>query len=237
MPTNLSTAFNIYCDESRVENVDSKKMVIGAVLLPRLKKTEITNLIKRLKHQHNFFQEIKWNKVGQKYFAFYKEIIDLFFSEDDLDFRCIVVDKTKVEYGTFHDNDQELAFFKFYYLMLRKRLNDYNQYFIFLDKKPTRDKNRARSLRSFLESYILLYKKNCNIRHLQSYSSTEMELIQLSDFFTGLMAFSCNQTGNDRVKTTLVNYLKEKIGRKVLCSTTPLSENKFNVFVWKGDDS
>lgn len=30
-------SFNIYCDESRVENLNSRKMVIGALLLPRQK--------------------------------------------------------------------------------------------------------------------------------------------------------------------------------------------------------
>ncbi len=237
MTNNLLTSFNIYCDETRVENPDSTKMVIGALILPREQKQRATDLIKKAKKKHGFFQELKWNKVGDKYLSFYKKIIDLFLSESGLDFRCIVVDKSKVQYDAFHNGDQELAFFKFYYLMLRQRLSDFNQYYIFLDKKPTRDKNRARSLHAFLQSYVLLHTNNCNIKHLQSYSSKEVELIQLSDFLSGLMGFACNERKSDQAKSLLVKYLKAKLSREHLCRTTVLSEEKFNVFVWKGSQS
>lgn len=33
--------YNIYCDESRIENPESKNMVIGALEIPRAKKTGI----------------------------------------------------------------------------------------------------------------------------------------------------------------------------------------------------
>ena len=77
------------------------------------------------------------------------------------------------------DNDKELAFYKFYYLLLKKKLENHNDYYIFLDRKPTRDKNRARSLQSFLESHILFNCVNTHIKHFQAYDSAENKLIQL----------------------------------------------------------
>lgn len=229
---NFTKQYNIYCDESRVENIDSKKMVIGALFLPRKEKERITNSIKKIFKKYKFLQELKWSKINKEQKIFYKSIIDFFIEEKDLSFRCIIVDKSKVKYDQYHNNDEELAFFKFYYLMLRSRLSDDNQYYIFLDKKPTRDKNRARALHSFLESYILLNRTNCNIKHLQAYSSEENILIQLSDFFTGLMGFACNYKNKESVKLTLSLYLRKKLGRNMLCRTTALYEEKFNVLVW-----
>lgn len=232
--SDLINQYNIYCDESRVENKDSKKMVIGALFIPRKEKDRITNSLKNIFKKHQFSQELKWSKINKEQKTFYKSIIDFFAAEKDLSFRCIIVNKSKVKYDQYHNNDEELAFFKFYYLMLRSRLSDNNQYFIFLDKKPTRDKNRARALHSFLESYILINRANCNIKHLQAYSSEENILIQLSDFFTGLMGFACNYKNKESVKLSLTLYLRKKLNRNMLCRTTTLSEEKFNILVWDG---
>lgn len=228
--------FNIYCDESRVENTNSQKMVIGAVFIPRSKKQRIVKNIQEIIHKVNFQQEIKWVKTRYKYLKLYKSIIDYFVDESDLSYRCIIVDKSKIKYDIYHGNDNELAFFKFYYQMLKSKLNDYNQYYIFIDKKPTRDKNRARALKSFLDSFTLANKTSCNIKHLQAYSSYENILIQLSDYLTGLIGFASNlKDKKSSAKYEIYSYIKIKLKRERLCSTTYLKEDKFNVLVWKGD--
>jgi len=225
------TTFNIYCDESRVENENSCKMVIGAILIPREQAKKISKEIKEIKTINNFFQEIKWNKTGEKFDSFYRQLINYFVKNKNIQFRCIIVDKSAVEYDVYHDNDKELAFYKFYYLMLRAKLADNNHYYIFLDRKPTRDKNRARSLKAYLDSYVLLHKSECNIQHLQSYSSSENVLIQLSDFFTGLIGYVSNEKKKS-YKQFLVSYLCKKLKKNKLPVSTSLSEMKFNVFNW-----
>ena len=72
------TTFNIYCDESRVENENSSKMVIGAILVPREQAKKISKEIKEIKTINNFFQEIKWNKTGEKFDSFYRQLINYF---------------------------------------------------------------------------------------------------------------------------------------------------------------
>lgn len=223
--------FNIYCDESRVENPDSQFMVIGAVFVPREQKTQIAKELKELFDSHNYHQELKWNKVGKKYSDFYKKIIDYFLENESLQFRCIIVDKETVDYDIFHNSDKELAFFKFYYLMLRKKIDDNNQYYILLDKKPTRDKNRARSLKSFLDSYVLLHRSNCNIKHLQAYNSKDNILIQLSDFFTGAVAFRNNVKLTKNTKSVIVRHLEDKASVKLI-KTTPAISQKLNILKW-----
>lgn len=223
--------FNIYCDESRVENQDSHFMVIGALLVPKFQKKSVSKDIKEMLASYNFFQELKWNKVGNKYSVLYKKIIDYFISKEELQYRCIIVDKSKVKYDVFHKNDTELAFFKFYYLMLRNRLADDNNYYIFLDKKPTRDKNRARSLNAFLNSYVLLHRKNCNIKHFQAYPSKNNVLIQLADFLTGLVAFRNNSSLRNSAKSLVSKYFEENTRISLIRTTSPHSK-KINLLKW-----
>lgn len=229
-----TSCFNIYCDESRVENKDSSKMVIGALIIPRSKKPKILRDLKYIYKKHTFAHELKWVKTTENYKDFYKSLIDYFIENNDIKFRCIIVNKSKVDFKKYHNSDPELAFFKFYYLMLKSRLLNNNHYYIFLDKKPTRDKNRARALCLVLRSYVLMYKNKCRVEHLQAYDSEENILIQLSDYFTGLMGHACNRKSDKKTKWEIINYLGDKLNRKNVCNSSSLAEEKFNVFCWKG---
>lgn len=222
--------FNIYCDETRVENLDSQFMVIGALLVPRAQVDAVKEELKNLCKQYEFSQEIKWNKVGNKYATYYQNIVDYFFQNESLQFRCIIVDKSKVKYDIYHENDKELAFFKFYYLLLRDILDDNSQYFIFLDKKPTRDKNRARALNAFLDSHLLIHREQSQIKHFQAYNSSENVLIQLSDLLTGLFGYS-NNTRVVGQKGEITSYFQSKAGID-LNKTTRKSATKINILKW-----
>lgn len=222
--------FNIYCDETRVENRDSNYMVIGALVVPRQEKDRAASIIKELKERHEFHQEIKWNKVGESFAEFYRQLLLKFVEDDSLTFRAIIVDKSKIKFVTYHENDEELAFFKFYYILLRELLNDSCHYYIFLDKKPTRDKNRARALKAFLDSHVLLHRDQSQIQHLQAYESHENTLMQLSDLITGLIGF-INNGDNSGTKKQLTDYFQELTDVSLL-QTTPKSSKKINLLKW-----
>lgn len=229
--------YNIYCDESRVENIDSNKMVIGALFLSRPQRDNVVSEIKEIFAKHNFEYELKWSKVGKKYSELYKELIDYFLANKHLNFRGIIVDKRKVKFKEYHNGSLETAFYKFYYIMIKAKLLSQNEYYIFLDKKPSRDKNILNALNHFLEFHIFKNRKDCKIKHLQAYDSDNNLLIQLSDFFTGMLGFACNDyDSKDSFKYEMVKYFEKKISRKDLCQTSFLSEDKFNIFVWKEID-
>lgn len=226
--------YNLYCDESRIENKNSRVMVIGAIEIPRKEKSAIVGDLKNIYKEHYFTHELKWTKVHNKFMPFYKKLIDYFLSNPSIQFRCIVVDKTKVNLEQYHDNDEELAFFKFYYLLLKEKLRSNNEYYIFLDKKPTRDRHRARALHAYLDSFILWNREKCNIKDFHAIESKENLLIQLSDFLVGLSGFACNEkVAVVKSKSLLVQYLKERLNREELCLTTARYDKKFNVFVWE----
>lgn len=228
------SAFYILCDESRVENKDSEKMVIGALLLSKNNKNKVRYDLKSIYKKYEFNFELKWTKTSNKYLKFYDELITYFLKNDDLSYRAIVVDKTKVDYEVYHDNDKELAFFKFYYLLLRNLLHDNCIYYILLDRKPTRDRNRARALKSFLDSHSLFHKNLCTIKHLQAYSSKENVLLQFSDFLTGLVGYANNRHREKTTKNKVYNSAESLLKQK-LTLTTPLSNKKFNILVWENN--
>jgi len=91
----MDETYNIYCDESRVENIKSNKMTIGALFIPRPKKKKIVRDIKAMFKDFNFAYELKWSKTGDKYFNLYKNIIDYFTENKNMQFRIIIVDKSK----------------------------------------------------------------------------------------------------------------------------------------------
>lgn len=226
--------FNIYCDETRVENPDSNNMVIGAIVIPRKEKDPIVEKIKKIQNNHSFAYEIKWTKVSEKYLPFYQEVIDHFSDSPILSYRCIIVDKKKVKLAEYHKDDPELAFFKFYYFMLKNRLVDGREYYIFLDKKPTRDKNIARALFHFLEGYAALRREECRIVHLQAYPSHENILLQLTDLITGIIGYEANKSDEKLTpKAKLASYLKQKLSKQSLIVTSRPWEEKFNVFCWE----
>ena len=230
----LKNAFNIYCDESRVENKDSSKMVIGGIIIPRVKKEILVKQIKAIFDKYNFERELKWIKTSRTYEKLYKEIINLYISCEYLQFRAIVVDKTIVNYEEYHNNDDELAFFKFYYLMLREKLCSNCQYYIYLDHKPTSDRSRAQSLLAFLKSHIYWNRTDCKIEHLQAYDSVQNVLLQIADYFTGLIGHAVNRTDEDTFKNNIIQYFKEKTGLKQFDVSSSISEQKLNLFVWQG---
>ena len=117
--------FEIYCDESQPDVFWSKSshkakyLLLGSVWIPAERKNEIKKSVHDLKLQYSFSGEIQWKKVSTRYLDFYKKLIDLFIDYgDNIRFRCIVVEGDKVNMVKFHQNDQELGFYKFYYQMI-----------------------------------------------------------------------------------------------------------------------
>lgn len=99
-------------------------------------RAELKDKIKELMKKHNVYDEIKWKNVSNSKYYFYEELIDLFFSyNNEVRFRCIVVDAEKVDMEVYNNNDDELGFYKFYYQLIYHWLNTNNTYSIYTDCK------------------------------------------------------------------------------------------------------
>lgn len=225
--------FDIYCDESRPDLLGSRNpvgryTVIGSLWLPTELRQEFKSQIHGIRNEYKVGGEFKWQKVSPSRIPFYQRIVDWFFEKgSQLRFRCIVIDREKVNLVKFHKCDQELGFYKFYYQMLHHWILDSNEYFIFCDYKANRDPHRLPVLKNCLNNANLMSQ----ISQVQATRSDESVLIQLVDTLTGAVGakFNNDPPSSSEAKAQLVHFVEEHIGHAI--SHTRRDERKFNIFV------
>src|SRR5438046_1665149 len=106
-----NTRVSIYCDESRHDGQSEQKfMVIGGLWLPRDSRRDILLELHGIQNEHRITGELKWGNVSRSRLKGYLRLIDYLASNDNIHFRCIVVDKTKVDNDKYFRNDRQLGF-------------------------------------------------------------------------------------------------------------------------------
>lgn len=224
--------FDVYCDESQHDllcssNPKADFLVIGSLWLETADRVEFKEAIHALRHKYRVGGEFKWVKVSPSRLPFYLELVQLFLSyECRLRYRCIVIERQKVNLVHYHNNDQELGFYKFYYQMLHHWILDFNRYAIFCDAKKNRCPDRLQVLQRCLQYANL----SSEIFTVQAIRSDESVLIQLCDVLTG--AASAKMNGRVRqhsAKARVIKSLEEGLFRSI--APTYRSEQKFNVFL------
>jgi len=218
----------VYCDESRHDAQNHRYMAIGGLWVPEPKKTDVSHAFRSLCRELSLNAEVKWNKTSEARLASYKRLVDFFFDTPGLKFRVIVVEHSKIDNERFHGGDSELAFYKFYYQMLKAWILKGNEYLLLLDKKQNCAVGRYGDLRQMLDRRA----KNAEaiIRDLTIIDSSETPLAQLCDILTGAVAATyCVDTKG--AKSALANHIALRIGLQHLRfkSASP-HFNKFNVF-------
>ncbi|MCC5805683.1 MAG: DUF3800 domain-containing protein [Opitutales bacterium] len=222
---------DVYCDESRPDAIHSRlsngsRLVIGSLWLQSANRTRLKGELHALRDKHKIGGEFKWKKLSPSRLPFYMALLDLFFAKgNELRFRCISVDRTRVDLQHFHEGDQELGFYKFYYQLLHHWILDFNTYRVFCDHKVNRDRTRLHVLHRCLSNANLSSK----ILGVQAVRSEESVLLQFVDVFTSAAAARLNNSLREgSVKSGFVSELEERLGRPI--EPTSLLEQKFNVF-------
>lgn len=224
--------FEVYCDESRpdllcAQHPMAQYMVIGGLWLPAEDRERLKKVIHALRDKHCVGGEFKWQKVSPSRLDFYRDLTDRFIAMGDrLRFRCIAVEHEKVDLFRFHEDDQELGFYKFYYQMLHHWILDFNEYAVFCDFKS----NRVRSRLSVLAHCLGHSNLSSVIKNVQVIRSRESVLMQTADVLTGAAAACLNSNLRaGSAKWKLVTHLEQGLGRTI--QATYRDEQKFNVFV------
>jgi len=228
---------NIYCDEScHLENDQQSSMFLGGVWCPLEKTKEIFKRIKEYKIKHglksNF--EIKWTKVSPKKVDFYLDIVDYFFDDDDLHFRCLVVpDKKKLKHEKFNQ-DHDDFYYKMYFGMLKTILDPKDRYKIFVDIKDTCGSQKIKKLHEVLCNSLYDFDRNI-VEDIRLVRSHEVSVIQITDLLLGAVAYNFRGLNTSSSKLKIINRIKERSGYN-LNKTTLLKENKLNLFVWQANE-
>lgn len=230
----MGQIYNIYCDEScHLENDNQKAMVIGGVWCSMEKTREIIRRIREIKKQYNLNKnfEIKWAKVSPAKLDFYLHIIDYFFDDDDLHFRCLVVpDKSKLDHRKYKQSHNQW-YYKMYFDMLKTILTPGEKYRIYIDIKDTRGGNKVKKLHEILCNNLYDFNREV-IDWIQIIRSNEVEVMQLTDFLTGAVSYKNRELNTSNAKNKIIERIQERSSYS-LTKSTLFRENKFNIFIWK----
>lgn len=219
----------IYCDESRHELFSNKKetpgkyVLIGGVWIEASKRQLYKENIKKLRSEEKVFSEVKWKNVSPSKIGFYLKFIDLFF-QSEMRFRCVVIEKDKLNLVKYHQSDQELGFYKFYYQLLHHWILDFNKYSIFTDLKTNRTKNRLQELQNVLRCSNL----TSQITQIQAINSKESQFIQLADLFIGAIGYKFHDHTASLAKLQVIKQIEKRLEDEILPTTK--CEPKFNIF-------
>lgn len=221
-----------YCDESRQDYfahagkiAAGHYVLIGSLWLEALSRSEIKSKIRALRQKHNLHGEFKWKRVSPSRQVFYTDLIDLFFDEQ-LRFRCIVLPANQLDVITFHSGDNELMFYKFYYLMLRAWILEFNRYRIFVDMKT----NRIQRL-SKLTEVLRNTNRFAKIEPVQALPSHEVDLLQFVDVLIGAVGYRFHATITSQAKLAVVTAIEDHLKHPI--RPTSKSQEKFNIFSWR----
>lgn len=228
------TEINVYCDESNhLEKDRIPTMVLGTVYTPKEKVRIANKRIKEIKAKHNINAnaEMKWIKISPAKLAFYLDVIDYFFDNDDLHFRAIIINKENLDHSK-HKQTHDEFYYKMYFELLSKILDPQNKYNIYPDIKDTRGSRKINKLREILSNNMYDFDGKI-IQNIQLVRSHEVEILQLADVLIGAMQFLNRKDVKSAAKRSVIERIKERSGYDLLKSTL-VREEKTNIFYFQG---
>lgn len=227
--------FNVYCDEScHLEHDYSRIMAIGSVWCEKNQIKKITNDIFNIKEQYGYskYMEMKWTKISSSNLDFYKEIINYFFSNDDMCFRCYLADKTSLNHRNFNQTHDEW-YYKIYFRMLEFIfLIRHNKYNVYIDIKDHYSYEKCQKLLEISCNNIRDFSHE-TIKKIQPIRSYESQLIQIADILIGAIChYNRYENGSiNDAKREIIALIKKRSNSNLITNSY-LSNTKFNIFFW-----
>lgn len=226
--------FNIYCDEScHLEHDGIRVMVLGAIWCKADRSAAIARRVRDIKAKHDLKPdlEVKWTKVSPAKLAFYVDLVEYFFDEDDLHFRGVVIpDKSRLDHAAF-GQDHDTWYYKMFFRLLEPLINPQCGYHVYLDIKDTQSEQKRAKLEEVLRNSR--YDSHGHIiRRVQQIRSHESELMQVADLLIGAICHHNRGLESSPAKTEVIRRIQRR-SNKSLTVTTWLREPKLNLLVWQ----
>lgn len=234
----MNDRVHIYCDEScHLEHDRQTAMVLAAVSCPAAKRRQIGGTIKALKRQHGIppSREIKWSQVSPSNLAFYRDLVSLFFDESSLGFRGVVVpDKQALDHDRF-DQDHDDFYYKMWWLLLTRMIDDQHVFRIFVDIKDTHSNEKLSKVHEVLCNTHYDFN-NDRIESIEAVRSHDVLLVQMADVLAGVLSHHFRGIQGSEAKQALIRDVMERSGLSLTRSTPP-GARKFNLFVWRAQEA
>ncbi len=218
----MQKTYNFYCDEScHLENDVQSHMLIAYTCSAWNQVKLHQERIKEIKKKHLFFGEIKWSKVSRSQYPFYADLLDYFFASD-LQFRAVVIDKSKIKNEDHHQSFDDF-YYKMYYQLIYHKISMEHHYNIYLDIKDNLSAQKVKRLHEILNI------RYSTIRTLQNIRSHESLLMQITDFLMGAISYYLRGFNKVIAKNKLIEKIQQHT-QLPLTGSTPKSNDKFNLF-------
>jgi len=223
--------YSLFCDESRHLLKDKKDrfMVMGVVRCHTDRYEAIVDSINNIKNTNNYYPEIKWTRVSKNNLIFFLELIEYFFETQNIDFRCVVIDKSKVRLNDYNFTEDDF-FYRMYYTLLKSKVRkSFSDYKIYIDEKDNFSDSRCLELQGILENkvYNFISAINLEITCIDSESSV---LVQLCDFFIGAVGYCFNNYISNEAKIKTCLKISSAIGIESLNRQIKKFDKKFDIY-------
>lgn len=211
-------------------------MALGALTCPKDMASVSFNRIRDIKKYHGIDRkaEIKWNKVANNKYEFYRDLVDYYFDSSHLNFRALVIpDKSLLDHKR-HNQTHDDFYYKMYFELLKILFSPDSKYNVFLDIKDTHSGKRTERLHEVLCNSTHDYEREV-VKNVLAYHSHQIELIQLCDFFVGAITYHNRGLRDNLGKVKVIKRIQER-SRYSLSKTTLLKEQKMNILIWESSD-
>lgn len=217
----------IHCDES----YGPQAMILGSLWCNAFDQIRVQHRINRLRDEYGIDYEFKWRLTSAKYLDNAKRLMDIFFNNKALEFRCIVVQNKLLDVDTVNDGDDEEAYYKFMYQLISHKLVRGNVYAVCLDYRTNRLSSRLPTLERALNSTYSDWKP-LPISGIQQYDSERNDFIQMADMLVGAVSSEWNNSTKSDAKLSLAQYIREQVGMKSFVHSGSWFW-KFSMHVWR----
>ncbi len=223
---------NYFMDEScHLLHNDSRYMVIGAVACPKKHSASVSYKIKCLKIKYGLSAdfEIKSTKISPAKYEFYKAVIDIFLSDNDLHFRAVIIDKKQLDHQRFGQTHDEF-YYKMVYTLFRYFLWGKINY-IYVDYKDTMSYEKSQKVTECLTNN---HEMPSEFKFFaQPINSKESNIMQLADLLIGLTTYNARGLTSSKTKKDLIEYLEKKSGNSLFNTTQYNDCEKVNILNWR----
>lgn len=227
------SGINIYCDEStHLENDGHPYLVLGGISVPSDKAAEANKRLKEIKIQHGFHAqaEVKWTKASPNVESLCRALLDYFFDDDDLGFRCLIAKKEGLDLARFRIPTYDGWYYRMYFELLKYMIKSNTANHIYLDIKDTRSAARVHKLHEVLANNRYDFNRQV-VKKVQTVRSHEVQLMQVVDLLIGAINAHHRDIQVPPSKARLIARIEERSGRNLRANTLP-TEQKFNIFHW-----
>lgn len=171
-------------------------MVLGAMFVSEDVHAIIEGHFRAIRGNKLARATMKWEKVSDLYYREYRDSALLIARHGYMgrfEYHSMILDTSKFDHDTYNEGDEELGYYKFFFNLLKWRMRHEGcEYFVTMDRRTNRQKDRLMKLRSYLNDHLFTWWWYEPVREIVPRSCKDVLFLQLTDILTGAVAFHAN---------------------------------------------